>query len=152
VIRDNSGDLRFRKDSFLNSLRGRPTPNKKYEVYFPSSNITLNIADVTNSFEVIPVDIKRLFSYRYKNLQSAYLLWNDLEHKVRTIDSEYIVGIGGKAFTLKSVSFICGLSVTFPDNHREQYVFETPRSGARDVRLISGGGDTECKGWLWVRQ
>jgi hypothetical protein len=152
VIRDNLGDLRFPIDTFLESLRGRPGLNKKHEVYFPSSNITLNVADVVLSSEIIPVDTKRLFSYRYKNLESAYLLWNDPEHKVRIIDSEHIVGIGGRAFTLKSVSFICGLSITFSDHHREQYVLETPRKRAHDVQLIGGGLDTECEGWKWVRQ
>jgi hypothetical protein len=152
VVRDNPGDLRFRKKQFLKSLRGHPRLNKKYEVHFPSSNITLNVADVVGSFDVIPVDTKRLFSYRHKNLQSAYLLWNDPEHKVRIIDSEDIVGIGGKALTLKSVSFICGLSITFSDDHREQYVFETPKKGAHDVQLIGGGFDRECEGWKWVRQ
>jgi hypothetical protein len=153
IVRDNSGELRSRKEDFLKSLRGRPKLNTRNEVYFPSSKITLNVADLIRSFEVIPADTKRLFSHRYKSLQSAYLLWNDPEHKVRTIDSEDIVGIGGRAFTLRNVSFICGLSVTFSDGHREQYVLETTKKGARDVRLIGShkrGLNEECAGWRWI--
>ncbi len=152
VIRDKDGVLRFRKDSFLKSLRDRPLLNSKNEVYFPSSNITLNVADIVIAPEIISVDTKRLFSYRHQSLKSAYLLWDDPEYKFRTIHSEDIVGIGGKASTLTSVSFICGLSVTFSDHFREQYVFQTSRKSYRDVQLMKNHKklDEECAGWMWV--
>jgi hypothetical protein len=153
VMLDNSGDLRFQKDAFLESLKGRPKLNNKNEVYFPSSNITLNVSDIVGSPEVIRADTKRLFSYRYRKLKSAYLLWDDPQYRIRTIQTEDIVGIGGKARTLKSVKMICGLTITFSDNHREQYVFKTPTSekGGLNIRLMGKGLNGECTGWVKVR-
>jgi len=139
VAIDKDGDLQCRKDQFLNSLQNHE--RKGNEIHFSSSNIILNVAEILLSPEITPIDTRRLFSYRYKILKSAYLLWDDPEHKVRSLGSEDIDGIGGQAFTLRSVSSICGLSITFPDNSREWYVFAQP--GLKGVRLRND------RGWEW---
>jgi hypothetical protein len=92
----------YRKDILLKLCRGRLTLNEKFEFQFPMSNP----ANVAHSLEVFSKDIKRVFSYRQNTIVSVYL-WNGGEQQFKIIDSEHVVGICGKAFTLRSLSFIC---------------------------------------------
>jgi hypothetical protein len=116
VTGDNSGDIRYHQQILLDSLRPHIFNKKTNEVVFKNSNITLNIDDAIRCPELISLEPKRLFSYRYKRLRSACLYWQDDHYALYDIGEEDIIGISRRAHTLKSVSLVCGLTLPHSKN------------------------------------
>jgi len=123
VSGDPTGNIQYQKDVFLRSLRPHSFDKGIMEVTF-ASGLTLNIDDIYWDHEIIRAKLKRIFSYRHRQLQTTYLYWHDNRPMVRRLGPVGIAGIGGRALRLRSVLEICGLTVTGPDGHCTQYLFE----------------------------
>lgn len=114
VANDMRGELRFEEKTLLNSLQPHIFDKKTGEVKF-DSGITLNVTEALHSREHVFTDSpKILFSYKRKKLQSSYLCWH-ADNKLRTISSENVAGVGGKASKLRDISSICGISLNLPE-------------------------------------
>jgi len=74
VSGDTTGDLRFHRDLFLESLKPHVFQPATLEVEF-RSGITLNISSVYRDPAVIPARLDRIFVIRRGNLQTSYTLW-----------------------------------------------------------------------------
>jgi hypothetical protein len=100
---------------------------------------------------------EKLFSYTEDRLCSAYLVWDDSDYALRALGSEDIVGIGGKALTLRDVSVICGLVLAFPEDagiRKTQQVFCIKGLRGRSAGPLCRTGHVyngdNCLGWKWI--
>jgi hypothetical protein len=139
---DKSGKLGHCKESLISSLRPH-TRNEKDEIVFHDSKIILNITDALYSTFFTVLTPKRLFScYDDNKLRTACLYWQDEEYALRTVESNSIVGAGGRASSLDTVSFICGISLPHPKEmgvlHRRQYCFQHPTCPTVHAHLPEG--------------
>ena len=146
---DQSGDLRFEREIFFESLRPHTFYKESGEVVF-NSGLVLNVANVYSDPEVIPVRLDKVFSYRHKRLRTAYLYWQDSEPILRILKPANIVGIGGRASKLHNVLHICGLTLAGPDGRDVQYLFETNGKQGRSVRPNRQTGSHRCAGWRYI--
>ena len=127
---DRTGRIRPNKTKFLLSLRPHDL-NEKHEIVFHESNIILNVADALYNTFFTTLEPSQLFSCCGDNeLRSASLYWQDMEYALRTIGPNDIVGVGGRASTLQSVSYTCGITLTHPKElalkYRHQHCFQHP--------------------------
>jgi hypothetical protein len=125
---ERTAKIRSDKARFLSSLREHHL-NEKCEVVFHESNIILNVDDVLYSTFFTILTPRQLFSCDEDGLpRSACLYWQDREFTLREISAKDIVGKGGQASTLESVSYICGITLTHPKEmslkHRHQHLFQ----------------------------
>jgi hypothetical protein len=157
VIGDKSRGIRFYSKVFLDSLRPHTFCRAANEVVFKDSNITLNIHDALEAPKIIHMEPEKLFSYQENRLCSAYIFLNDSQYALRTLGSESIVGIGGKALTPKHISIICGLvlkSYEASELQKIQQVFCVKGLRGKHVRQIGQTGHIyngdRCLGWKWV--
>lgn len=128
---DKSGKLLQHRDSLLSSLRAH-SRNGKNEIFFHHSRIILNVTDALESAFLTTLAPARLFSYSDENqLRSACLYWQDNEYALHNVTSNDVVGAGGRASTLESISSICGVSMPHPKkmglSHRQQFRFQHPK-------------------------
>jgi hypothetical protein len=111
---DNSGELRHEKDLLLHCLEinhdNRRFDERTKEVVLEEFNITLNIEDAYLNYESIRIDPRWLFSPHC--ISSAALFWGDYD--LRMIESNAVVGIGGRATNLESVASYCAIELTHP--------------------------------------
>lgn len=157
VTGDKSGDIRFHRKTFFDSLRPHTFYESTNEVFFKDLNIMLNIHDALKSPEMIFIDPEKLISYEKNGLYSAYLFWHDSKYALRTVGPGDIVGIGGKASVLRDVSIICGLALAPPESfglHETQQVFCIKGLSGRSVGPLSRTGyvynGDNCLGWKWI--
>ena len=127
---DKSGKLLQYRDVLLSSLRSH-SRNDKNEISFHDSRIILDVSAVLDGTFLTTLTPARLFSHGDDNqLRSACLYWQDEEYALRTVKSIHVVGNGGRASTLESVSSICGVSMPHPKetglSHRLQFCFQHP--------------------------
>lgn len=139
---DKSGLLLQYRDVFLSSLRSH-VRNDKNEISFCNSRIILNVSAVLESTFITTLTPARLFSYDNNNrLQSACLYWQDKEYALHTVRSIDVVGNGGRASTLESISSICGVSMPHPEevglSHRQQFCFQHPNCPMVYTLLAAG--------------
>ena len=149
---DRSGDIRFHRDVFLESLQPHTFNPSTCEVVFKNSHITLNVADAIYNPDTIYMNPKRLFSCRNKCLQSAYLYWQDSHHALRKIKSTDVVSIGGSAPAIQDVYKICALTISSLDNSkilRQQFVFQHPRCRDTRLRVVARNKEDHISGWEW---
>lgn len=82
---DISGDVTYTKDLFFSCLKPHKHVEGTYEILF-DSGIILNISDILNCPELIPVDIKQLL-YDGDKLSSTYSFWRDVDGAPRRLES-----------------------------------------------------------------
>jgi hypothetical protein len=116
VAGDLTGDIQFKRDLFLETLRPHKFHNDTMEVNF-ESGITLNVANVyqANKYPdpgVVSVRPQRLFSNQQDRLQTAYIYWQDSEPMLRALGHASMVGNGAEASKLQLVLNICGLTLS----------------------------------------
>jgi hypothetical protein len=128
---DKSGKLLPYRDVFLSSLKPH-SRNDKNEISFRKSRIILNVSAVLDSTFLTMLAPARLFSYSNDyQLRSGCLYWQDEEYALHTVTSIDVVGNGGRASTLESVSSICGVYMPYPKerslSNRQQFCFQHPK-------------------------
>ena len=127
---DKSGKLLPYRDLLLTSLKSH-TRNGKNEIFSRDSQIIVNVSAVLESTFLTTLAPAPLFSYDDNNqLRSACLYWQDEEYALRIVSFIDVVGNGGRASTLESISSICGVSMPYPKelglSHRQQFCFKHP--------------------------
>ena len=147
---DNSGELRHEKDLLLHCIEinhdNRRFDERTKEVVLEEFNITLNIEDAYLNYESIRIDPRRLFSPHY--ISSTALFWGD--YNLRMIESNAVVGIGGRATNLESVASYCAIELTHPKmivirGERWNQIFQNPYLSLK-VRLF--GTARFIEGWV----
>ncbi|KKZ59233.1 hypothetical protein EMCG_05416 [[Emmonsia] crescens] len=89
AFRDYTGDLRYMRALFFNSLHKHTFNKNTLEVKF-QSGITLNVSDsLLSDMSIIVKPPGKIFSCRHRNLQTFYLCWHGDNH-LRKIASEDI--------------------------------------------------------------
>ena len=78
-------ELWFSKDQFLVSLNSHTRENNFYEIYFLVSAIILNIYNVLINHNHVRIDSSQLFYNKRDCLETKYVCWNDLKHKLMNI-------------------------------------------------------------------
>lgn len=127
---DKSGKLLPYREALLSSLKSH-SRDEKNNISFHESRIILNVSAVLDSTFLTTLAPGRLFSYKSDSqLRSACLYWQDNEYMLRPVRSVDVVGRGGRASSLESVSFICGVHMPYPDetglSQRQQFCFRHP--------------------------
>ena len=134
VAGDRTGDLRFEKDMFLESLKPHKFHKEALEVEF-ETGMTLNIANVYEDPEIIPLRPNRIFSRPHEGLDTAVMWWQ--ESTLRTLNHRNMVGIWGTVTSLQQVLNICGLTLNHPHGHVAEYTFEERPWQGRAVELTN---------------
>jgi hypothetical protein len=81
---DISGDVTYTKDLFFSCLKPHKLVEGTDEILF-DSGIILNISDILDCPELIPVDIKQLL-YDRDRLGSTYSFWGDVDGALRRLE------------------------------------------------------------------
>lgn len=82
---DISGDVTYTKGLFFSCLKPHKPVKGTDEILF-DSGIILNISDILNCPELIPVDIQQLL-YDGDRLGSTYSFWKDVDDAPRRLES-----------------------------------------------------------------
>ena len=151
VTGDYSGDLREQRKLLLDCLKldnkKRWFNRKTHEVVLEEFNITLNIEDAYLSPENIRMDPTKLFAQ--DRVASAALFWGD--YNLRKIGPDDVVGIGGRALDLESLTSWCAIELTHPkmrviEGARWNQGFENPH---RPLNVTPIGGTARfIEGWM----
>jgi hypothetical protein len=151
---DETGNIRYSRDKLLCSLRPHDLRNG-HEIVFHESNIVMNVVDAVYSTFFTTLAPERLFGYEDGKLRSACLYWKDPEYAIRPIESDHVVGIGGKARCLQDISNICGITFTYPDTipllSNYQKFFVHPECPPAYPLYNNGGAYNRNRtlGWQW---
>jgi hypothetical protein len=86
---DISGDVIYTKDLFFSCLKPHKPVEGTGEIIF-DNGIILNIADILNCPELIPVDIQQLL-YDGHKLGSTYSFWKDVDNAPKLIEPPSLV-------------------------------------------------------------
>jgi hypothetical protein len=86
---DTSGDVIYTKDLFFSCLKPYKPIKGTGEIIF-DDGVILNIADILNCPEVIPVDVQRLL-YDGDELGSTYSFWKDVDNAPKLIEPPSLV-------------------------------------------------------------
>ena len=153
VAGDRTGDLMYAKEVLMRSLVPHDFDEETMEVEFPSG-LRLNIANAYRDDEMPAVEIPKLFSSTAgRRLRTAYLWWEDSGPKLRSVGTEGIVGMGGKAKWLRKIQRVCGITLTKPDRGEVQYIFEKQglRQGVghRAIVPVNVPVRGAIEGWKW---
>ncbi|KFZ16136.1 hypothetical protein V501_02385 [Pseudogymnoascus sp. VKM F-4519 (FW-2642)] len=147
VTGDFSGELAKQKDLLIKCLG---IDNKKRRLYdsvgtviLEDVGISLNIKNALGPREIIPTDVKDLFSK--DSVSSAALFWGD--YSLRTIGPDDVVGVGGRASSLDSIAHCCAIELTHPNmkqisGTRWNQIFQNPRH-----LEPMGGTEKFIEGW-----
>lgn len=110
LANDWTGDLCYSRDSFFNSLQPHKYNKHAQEVYFPQHGITLNIADMFGSEDILVKNPKYYFQEDNDQLYTYALYYNaQFKEKIRDID-----GIKGRK-KWNMVRTICSVKTKFED-------------------------------------
>lgn len=151
---DETGNVRHHRDRLLSSLQPHHLRNRQ-EVVFKNSNIVMNVVDALYSTFFTTLDPSKLFSYEEGELRSACLYWKDEEYALHHIGNGDIVGIGGPAPTIESVSYICGIMFKLPGKFSQglyyQKCFVHEKCPAAYPIYPNGGiyDRNNTVGWQW---
>ena len=85
---DTSGDVIYTKDLFLGSLKSHKYVEGTGEIIF-EGGIILNVADILDCPELIPVDIQKLL-YDGDIFRSTYSFWKDIDSAPRVIERPFL--------------------------------------------------------------
>ncbi len=90
---DRSGDLRYHEEDFFASLHQDRRKCGSYEIYFPSSDVVLNVYDILVSDYKVEIDPPRFFhGERARNLRTRCVCWCDPTHKLLNVSRRNMVG------------------------------------------------------------
>lgn len=85
---DISGDVTYTKDLFFSCLKPHKPIEGTYHILF-DSGIILNIGDILNCPELIPVDIQQIL-YDGNKLGSTYSFWRDVDDAPRRLEPPFL--------------------------------------------------------------
>jgi hypothetical protein len=85
-------EFEFHIDKFLASLNLYIRENGFYKIYFPTSDIILNVYDVLIDFDYMIIDFPQLFHSERGSLGTKYVYWNDPKHEPLKITAEHLKG------------------------------------------------------------
>lgn len=120
ITDDYSGDLRYKKDEFFNSLQDGWIYNEyEMEISFPSG-ITVNVHDIlVNSSEETLLPLAKLFPKKGRTLELEYCFYQDAFF--RKLEPPNIIGLNGPARKFKAVKYGCALRLSCQGRIR-QYI------------------------------
>lgn len=86
---DNSGDVVYLRDLFINSLRPhKPIEDGATEITF-DSGIILNVADILFSPEIVPANTEKLL-FNGGTLRSTYSFWKSADFELKVLEPPFI--------------------------------------------------------------
>jgi hypothetical protein len=85
---DNTGDVVYTRDLFMNSLKPHKYIEGATEITF-HSGIILNVADVLFSPEIVPANTQKLMFDR-GTLRSTYSFWKSADFALRVLEPPFI--------------------------------------------------------------
>lgn len=119
ITQDHSGDLRYMKKEFFESLQNGWKYNEhKHEISFPSG-ITVNVYDIIVNSEEIVLPLKELFPNSKSKIKLEYCFHQDAGLGV--LKSPDIIGLNGPARKWKAVRYGCALRLPHRGKPR-QYI------------------------------
>lgn len=85
---DNSGDVVYLRDLFMNSLRPHKYVEGATEITF-DSGIILNVADILFSPEIVPTNTQKLL-FNGGTLHSTYSFWKSADFELKVLEPPFI--------------------------------------------------------------
>lgn len=79
--------------------------------------------------------------------------WDDSQCRLRSIVGKDVVGLGGDATNLDSISMICGIDVVRPDGCKHQVLFKEAADTENVIPILTGQpslnwlNPPRCNGW-----
>ena len=89
------------------------------------SGLRLSIASAYEDDEIPAAEISKMFrSVAGRRPQTLYLWWQDIGPHLRSIGWEDVVGIQGKAYWMRKIQRVCGITLTKPSGKMMQIFLE----------------------------
>jgi hypothetical protein len=134
-VNDWTGDVRYAKDLFFESLRDYEYDKESSVVRLKRSGIVLHIGDAIGSLEWIPmVDPSKLFCHRGGKI-STYAIYYT-ENILYNIGPSQIGGVEGLSIKKqKAVRDICSIKLKFGDDSPAYRVFLNPAKALKVVNI-----------------
>lgn len=138
AINDWSGDARYLREVFFNSLQDHQYNEATSEVYLTHSGITLYIGDAVTSEEWLHIaDPSRIFHLRRSKLSTNVIYHSD--SSLYHIGPELIGGISEYSTKKKkAIRQICSIKLKFRDGTPVYRVFISFSKSARVVNITDG--------------
>ena len=135
LVNDWTGDVRYYKDLFFESLRDYEYDKENSVVRLKDSGIFLHIGDAIGSLDWIPtVDLGKLFHRRGHELSTNAIYYT--EDVLHEIGHSYIGGIEGFPVKKKrAVRDICSIRLKFSDGSPVYRVLINPSKTVRVVNI-----------------
>ena len=138
----HSGDLCFQHEQLFKSLKRHDYNKDTTEIIF-EDGLILNIYDLfIREYDIVVIDLKRLFSYQNKKLRSFYLFWKDAEFSLHHLTPRD-VRVGPRRTRVSTIKDVfqdfCRLTLTDPHGKCEEYCVDDNeifiRKGERYIRF-----------------